>query len=210
MPRPKPTHSGNCNLICIACLKKPKPSFTRNFVLKNGDNSFENTLSSRLYSDFFQDKEWLPKVICVNCKYKLLDEESEFEILVNYKALVENVKEEQNKANSNGEKCICEICRLVGLIVSPQNKTGFFESPFLLKDKPVVEEKVQKPKITNFLNPGSDQNEQEKIKDILEIASPTSLQKLNAAYLDKLAKESNSKELLLKRVRGPPLKVSKF
>ena len=158
----------------------------------------------------FVDKEWLPKAICVNCKYKLLDEESEFEILVNYKALVENVKEEQNKANSNGEKCICEICRLVGLIVSPQNKTGFFESPFLLKDKPVVEEKVQKPKITNFLNPGSDQNEQEKIKDILEIASPTSLQKLNAAYLDKLAKESNSKELLLKRVRGPPLKVSKF
>ena len=63
-------------------------------MLKNGDNSFENTLASRLHSDFFHDKEWLPKVICVNCKYKLLDEESEFEILVNYKALVENVKEE--------------------------------------------------------------------------------------------------------------------
>ena len=129
-------------------------------MLKNGDNTFENILSSRLYSDFFHDKEWLPKVICVNYKYKLLDEESEFEVLVNYKALAENVKEEQNKANSNGEKCICEICRLVGLIVSPQNKSGFFESPFLLKDKPVVEKKVQKPKITNFLNPGKDQNEQ--------------------------------------------------
>ena len=57
------------------------------------------------------------------------------------------------------------------------------------------------------MNPGNDQNEQEKIKDILDIASPSSLQKLNAAYLDKLAKESNSRELLLKRVRGPPLQV---
>ena len=209
MPRPKPTHSANCNLICIGCLKKPKPTFTKQFVLKNGDNSFENILSSRLYSNFFQEREWLPKVICVNCKYKLHDENSEFEVLVNYKALAENVKGEQNTENTlnSDENCKCEICRLVKF---PQNKSGVFDSPFFLKEKNVVEKEIQKPKITNFLNPGNDQNEQEKIKDILEIASPTSLQKLNAAYLDKLAKESNSKELLLKRVRGPPLKVSKF
>ena len=133
-------------------------------MLKNGDNSFEKTISSRIYPDFDQDKEWLPKVICANCKHKALDENSEFEVLVNYKALAENVKGEQNTENTlnTDENCKCEICRLVSF---PQNKSGVFDSSFFLKEKSVAEKQVQKPKITNFLNPGNDQNEEEKMKD---------------------------------------------
>ena len=137
---PKKTHSDHCSSICIGCLKRTKPAFTRNLVLKNGNNSLENSVSSRLYSNFFQEKEYLPKVICANCRNKLENEKSEFEVLIDYKALSENVKEEQNKiqqTSNNGENCSCELCRLGSKRVNPnaKNKSIAFDSSFLLHRK---------------------------------------------------------------------------
>ena len=160
---PKKTHNDHCSSICIGCLKRTKPAFTRNLVLKNGNNSLENSVSSRLYSKFFQEKEYLPKVICANCRNKLEDEKSEFEVLIDYKALSENVKEEQNKVqqtSNNGENCLCELCRLGSKRVNPnaKNKSNAFDSPFLLHRKTVSAASKRKlPKVADFLTQSKDQ-----------------------------------------------------
>ena len=211
---PKKTHSDHCSSICIACLKRTKPAFTRNLVLKNGDNSLENIVSSRLYSNFFQEKDYLPNVICVNCRTKLEDEKSEFEVLIDYKALSENVKEEQNKVqltSNNGENCLCELCRLGSKIVNPnaKNKSIAFDSPFLLQRKSVsAASKGKLPKVTDFFTQSKDQTKNEKIQDIIQFTDTDSLAQLSAAFLEHQAKLLGKNELLVKRVHGPPIQMT--
>lgn len=213
MPRPKKTHDANSYLICIGCLKRPKPKFTSNIALKNGENVIENLISSRIYSDFFQERDYLPQVICCNCKSNLKNETCDFKVLVDYKSLVENVKQEQNKVknSNNDEKCLCELCRLGSIVVNPnaKNKAVYLNSPFLLEDRTVsVIPKGKMPKITDFFTTSRDQTKNEKIQDILEFTDQDSLAQLLAAYAEKQAKLLGKHEFPVKRVHGPPLTLT--
>ena len=151
MGRTKKSHSDYCHDICIACLVRPKASFRKPLISKNGDNYLETLVSSHLYEKYFEDKDFLPKSICVNCKSKLTDSIkcSKFPI-VDYVGLVENIKSEVSKA-SHTEKCCCEICILA---CANQNNSNYSESRFLKtenRSKAGISESKQ-PKISEFFN----------------------------------------------------------
>ena len=110
--RAKKSHSDYCHEICIACLGKPKVSFRKLLVTKNGDNSLEKIISNHLFEDYYINKYFLPKSLCVNCKGKLTDSKKLLKFpIVDYVGLIENVKLEVSKA-SDTHKCACEIYRL--------------------------------------------------------------------------------------------------
>ena len=73
MGRTKKEHKDYCYDLCIGCMVKPKTSFKRTLVSKNGDNSLEKIVQNLMYPQYFVNKEYLPKVICINCKTKLED-----------------------------------------------------------------------------------------------------------------------------------------
>ena len=140
MGRKPKTHSDQCFAICICCLQRPKGM--KPIVPQNGDTSAVKLITAKVYSDYSENREHLPKSICKNCTLKLGKKESEFQVSVDYKGLVENVK---SSAILSESKCPCEICIIASSSINAK------KSPFLLqKVKLGISSVTKQPKIITF------------------------------------------------------------
>lgn len=207
MGRTPKTHTDYCQEICIGCLKKPKASFRRPLVLKNGSNVTENLIQSLIYPQFFKNKEFLPKIICVNCKAKL-ENEKKVSIfpLIDYDSLIENIKFHTSQASTT-VKCSCEYCRIGGVTKINDDKFGCEKSQFLIEEKSHISAPLPKPKISDFFPETKGITKKEKLQEIIKSTDHDSMSQLCSTFLESEAKETSENHLKLKRVHGPPKTV---
>ena len=87
MPRKKKDHSEHSASCCIACLQNCKTLR----LIETQKDSLINLVTKHLHQDYQQDKEFLPKSICLNCIRKLEAHSSDsvYHPQVKYKDLVE-------------------------------------------------------------------------------------------------------------------------
>ena len=108
--RVKKSHEDYRQSSCIACLSRPKG--LRPLVnQKTGDTSMKCHVEKCLKIKS-EDFNFLPNVICSNCRNKIMkcNDPSEYQIRVKYDELIENVKNLTNKKEH--DECFCEICVL--------------------------------------------------------------------------------------------------
>ena len=91
---------------------------------QNGDTSIVDEFV-KLYPDFYENIDNLPKVIWKSCRRNILNQSAI--VLVDYKALVESVK--TALLHPNESKCSCEICSIASATINP------IKSSFILQSK---------------------------------------------------------------------------
>ena len=177
MPYKKKSHEDFCSIICLGCLKK----ITQKWPKKVKDNeTLSNIVRDQLYPDFFQDRIFLPNVLCQSCSDKLKSSSSK--VLVNYKSLVENVKKCQSLSEAESIACMCEICRLGAMNKATPNSAQ--TSHFLLEEVKIGRPSTSKESVvTDFFPDQKGSNLQETLKNIVEEVSTDSMDQLVAEHL---------------------------
>ena len=179
----KKCHSDFRGTVCICCLAKIKKERPQKV-----NETLSNLIVSNVYPDFLENKDHLPSTICTKC-IDLVKSQSEQLPLVNYGKLVEHVKVCQINANS-GENvsCSCELCRLgsasaVNIKVEP--------SEFLIGMRNTKKGRIPAEKQVKITDLVSDENmsKDEKLNEIVENSSPSSLEQFCIKVLKKKVKQ---------------------
>ena len=181
----KKCHSDFCGTVCICCLAKIKKKFPQKV-----NETLSNLIVSHVYPDYLENKAHLPTVICTKC-VDLVKAPSEHQLfpLINYGKLVEHVKVCQINANSSENvSCVCELCRLgaanaVNIKVEP--------SEFLLGTRNTKKGRIPAAKPVKITDLVSDENmtKDEKLNEIVENSSPSSLEQFCIKVLKKKVKQ---------------------
>ena len=176
MTREKKYHNDHCSSVCLGCLKKIKQPRPRS--LQNNE-SLSKLAKDHLYSDFLDERLFLPSVFCQSCYDKVNSSNPKGFPIVKYKLLVNNVKECITKFMSGEiEKCICEICRISSTAINAQ------KSSFLIEEieigRPTIPKKAQ---ITDYFPQAKGSNKKETIKNILELVDTGSMDQVCAEHL---------------------------
>ena len=210
--RAKKSHEDYRQSSCIACLSRPKG--LRPLVnQKTGDTSMKCHVEKCLKINS-EDFNFLPNVICSNCRNKIMkcNDPSEYEICVKYDELIENVKNLTTKKEH--DECFCEICVLGSTLgMGGKGRKTQNESQYLIFNqisvgRPAIKRKL--PKITDYYGESKESTKVQKIENIIETTDKDSLEQLLAIYLEKKEKETDQDYVLLKRPHGPPRKVPKL
>ena len=179
----KKCHSDFRGTVCICCLAKIKKERPQKV-----NETLSNLIVSNVYPDFLENKDHLPSTICTKC-IDLVKSQSEQLPLVKYGKLVEHVKVCQVNANS-GENvsCSCELCRLgsanaVNIKVEP--------SEFLIGMRNTKKGRIPAAKQVKITDLVSDENmtKDEKLNEIVENSSPSSLEQFCIKVLKKKVKQ---------------------
>ena len=201
----KKSHSEYCFIVCICCLEKLKEKRPRKVF---ESESLSKSVSD-IYPDLFQDKVYLPEIIC-QCCYDKLKSNKFTTSPIDYKSLVESAKIslcfDSSPDNTNS---VCEVCKLGSTTINPK------KSQFVLNSKPnpgrpsLKPEKKSQPKITSFFPFAKSKKlgEKEKLEKILDSVETSSVQQLITVYLDREFKKNEN--VSLKRPHGPPQKLKK-
>ena len=150
-------HEKNCLSVCISCLKKVKPKFLKPLETENGENKWETLVSQLLFEEYFEEKGYLPKSICLACRLKLQKHKTteEFPVFVDFVGLVKNVKNALKNSENESISCSCEICVLATATLNSK------KCSFVSETK--VGRPLKKAKITDFFGESKCTIKEEKI-----------------------------------------------
>ena len=175
MPREKKYHNDYCSNVCLGCLKriKQKPRSLHN------NESLSKLATDHLYSNFLEDRLFLPSAFCQSCNDRVKSPNPKDFPMVEYKLLVNHVKEWQSKVMSGEvDRCNCEICQISSTSINAQ------KSSFLIKEIKVGRPNIpKKPQMTDFFPEAKGSNKQETIKNIIEQVDTDSLDQVCAEHL---------------------------
>ena len=112
----KKSHSEYCFIVCICCLEKSKEKRPRKVF---ESESLSKSVSD-IYPDLFQDKVYLPEIIC-QCCYDKLKSNKFTTSPIDYKSLVESAKISLCFDSSPDNKnSVCEVCKLGSTTINPK------------------------------------------------------------------------------------------
>ena len=190
------THNDYCHNVCICCLEKIKNA-PRLFLPQNGDNSLADEFI-KLYPNFYENIDFLPKVICDCCRKNLKSQSAT--ALVDYNKLVRNIK--AATSSSDQSKCNCEICRIACTTINPKKSTFLIQA----KCKP-GRPSLEPEKKTDF----SGLTKTEKVNQFMESFSPDTRDPMLVAHYEQRVRESepSAKDVTFKRLHGHPAKIPK-
>ena len=176
MTREKKYHNDHCSSVCLGCLKKIKEPWPRS--LQNNE-SLSKLAKDHLYSDFLEERLFLPSVFCQSCYDKVNSSNPKGFPKVKYKLLVNNVKECQSKFMSGEiETCTCEICRISSTSINKQ------KSSFLIEETKMGRPNIpKKPQVTDFFSQAKGSNKKETIKNIVDLVDTDSMDQVCAEHL---------------------------
>ena len=176
MPYKKKSHEDFLSLICLGCLKKIKQNRPTKV---HGNEKISNLVRDHLYPDFFQNKIFLPKVLCQSCSDKLKSSSSK--VLVNYESLVENVKKCQSLSVDESITCMCEVCSIGATNNATPNSA--LTSPYLLEQVKIGRPITKQPPVTDFFPEQKGSNKLETLKNIVKDVETSSMDQLVAEHL---------------------------
>ena len=178
MAREKKYHNDHCSNVCLGCLKKIKQKYQKPRSLHNNE-SLSKLATDHIYPNFLEDRLFLPSAICQSCNDKVKSPNPKDFPMVEYKLLVNNVKECISKVMSGEvDTCNCEICQISSTSINAQ------KSSFLIKEIKVGRPNIpKKAQITDYFPEAKGSNKQETIKNILEQLDTGSVDQVCAEHL---------------------------
>ena len=175
MARKKKYHNDHCSNVCLGCLKKinQKPRSLHN------NEKLSNLAKDHLYPDFLDDRLFLPSAFCETCNRKVTSPNPNGFPIVNYKLLVNNVKDRQGKFMSGEiDNCDCEICRIGSASINVQ------KSSFLIEEVKIGRPTIAKQThLTDFFQSAKGSSNRETIRNILDQVSESSADQFCAEHL---------------------------
>ena len=197
------THEENRSWVCLACWCKIKEKSGQRKVPEckyvNDDTQLQKKFAKHMYADYYKNKDFLPVVVCNNCRLIITSQgtesERKIEELIDYDQFVEQVKQTPRRLRKD-YKCgpECPICN----IASFHHRLTSADAGFKVPEKGKKKKKPGRPKQSSPKQAPAgffdSFNKAEKYEFLINNLTPYSKEHIAASVIDQKSKELKGKK----------------